>query len=94
MRTAMEIDPKFAEAHINMAVLCEKTGRLQEAAKEFQTALSVDPYNAYTYANLGVIYAKQGRLKEAEKELRTALRLRPDLSEASRALQVIRTGKK
>lgn len=94
LRAALKSDPKFTEAHINMAVVCEKLGKLGEAAEEFKTALSLDPYNAYTYVNLGVIYAKQGRLKEAEKELQTALKLRPDLTEARRALQLIRTSGK
>lgn len=94
LQAALKIDPKFTEAHINIAVVCEKLGRLEEAAEEFKTALGLDPYNAYTYANLGVIYAKEGRLKEAEKELQAALKLRPDLTEARRALQLIRTSGK
>jgi len=56
------------------------------AVQSLQTALRNDPDNAVAHYQLGVAYSQQRDLSRAESEWREAVRIRPDLTDAQRAL--------
>ena len=56
------------------------------AAQTLQTALQNDSENAVAHYQLGIAYAQQRDPARAESEWREAVRIRPDLTEALRAL--------
>ena len=57
--------------HYNMGLLMSVTGRLGEAAKEYERALMLDPMHVDARGNLAIVLARQGRLDRAVGELTT-----------------------
>jgi tetratricopeptide (TPR) repeat protein len=56
------------------------------AVDSLQTALKNDPDNAVAHYQLGNAFAQQNNATQAESEWREAVRLRPDMTDAQRAL--------
>ncbi|MEJ5296088.1 MAG: tetratricopeptide repeat protein, partial [Fimbriimonadales bacterium] len=42
---ALEINPRYLEAHLNLAIILRDCGRLAEARHHFQQVLDIDPEN-------------------------------------------------
>jgi Tfp pilus assembly protein PilF len=61
-KQALQLDPKSAAAHNNLAVAYEKLGDWPAAAKEYEEAMRLDPKNAQIRGNYE---AFQGRLDAA-----------------------------
>jgi Tfp pilus assembly protein PilF len=82
-RAAIQLDPSLFEAHYNLALALEKTGRRAEAASEYRETLRLRP--AYTAAslNLGAALYGEKRYQEAIEVYRDAL-ARDPRSEAAR----------
>ncbi|MGH7274735.1 MAG: tetratricopeptide repeat protein [Nitrospiria bacterium] len=88
---ALNLNPKYTEAALNLAVTYNDMGRYDEAVKTFNRAASVvkaqpkslDPYIrgrlANEHARLGDLYYALGLYEEALDEYRKALTLRPNL---------------
>ncbi|HXG01995.1 MAG TPA: tetratricopeptide repeat protein, partial [Candidatus Binatia bacterium] len=81
---AVELDPNFAEAHMNLGVALAEAGRWEEAVPAYRRALALPtlatPHVAYQ--NLGLALYHLKRYREAEEALRVALRLDPQMSAA------------
>ncbi len=65
--SAIEQDPKMAEAHYVLAKLNEQQGNLNEARVELLKAISLSPESRYQNS-LATIYFKQGQYELAVKE--------------------------
>ncbi|RMG87112.1 MAG: tetratricopeptide repeat protein, partial [Candidatus Dadabacteria bacterium] len=88
-REALDINPHYTEALLNLAVVLNELGRYDEAAEAFQKARrasrvdqgAVDPYVkgrlANLHADIAEIYHSLGMLAEAEAEYGKALNLGP-----------------
>ena len=63
----LELDPKHADAHVNLGRLLHEDGRTTDAATHYLQALRYDPANATAAFNLGVALEDLGRLSEALK---------------------------
>jgi Flp pilus assembly protein TadD len=50
-RKEITVRPESAAAHNNLAVAMEKSGRWEDARKEYEAALTLDPDNAQIKAN-------------------------------------------
>ena len=59
------------------------------AIEALETALHSDPDNAVAHYHLGLAFDQQHDITRAESEWRQAVRIRPDLSEAQRALAAL-----
>ncbi|HXC02722.1 MAG TPA: tetratricopeptide repeat protein [Opitutaceae bacterium] len=83
-RTAIRLEPRYAQAHDSLANLLEKIpGRMPEAISEYKTAIRLDPNFAEPHYNLALAIADlPGRLPEAISEYEAALRIKPDDPEA------------
>jgi superkiller protein 3 len=76
-RKALEIDIDLADAHNNLGALYDRTGRKDEAEKEYRLALASPAYPTpeKVRLNLGLLYASQGRDEEAIREYRMAVEI-------------------
>lgn len=72
-------DPLTPEEHINLGVIYEKKGEIDQAIEEYKKATKKMP-SAYLY--LGNAYFQKGDLKEAERNYKRAIKKQPDLSDA------------
>ena len=62
---SVELDPKNAENHNNLANIFHKLDRLKEAEKSYKKVVELTPENAEIYNSLGNIFNKSGRSNEA-----------------------------
>jgi tetratricopeptide (TPR) repeat protein len=93
-RSAIAIDPEFAEAHNNLGNALRELGQLEEAEKHLRRALAIKPNYPEAHNNLGVALAKARRTDDAVASYQRALRQRPDYAEAhlNRALAWLASG--
>ena len=47
MRTALKLNPEYADAHYNVALLCEQTGEFLHATKHWKAYLKVDATSSW-----------------------------------------------
>ncbi len=85
-RTAIALDPDYAEAHNNYGRLLLELGETEDALRETRTALRLAPGLALAHHNLGAIHARQGEMSEAVRRFRKADELRPGSPETLRML--------
>jgi tetratricopeptide (TPR) repeat protein len=70
---AYTLNPNFATAHYNMAVLFDiYLGHTDEAIAEYRKASAIDPKYAPSHNNLGVLLKRRGHTDEAIAEYRKA----------------------
>ena len=81
-RRALEIDPKHADAHVNLGCLEHEAGHLREAERHYRTALGLRPGDATASFDLGVVLEDLGRLREARTAYEQALASEPDCADA------------
>jgi superkiller protein 3 len=74
---ALEEEPGFAQAHINLIALYARLGDKAKARQHAEKALAVAPGRAELHYNLGVLEVGEGRIPQAEKEFRKAVELNP-----------------
>jgi tetratricopeptide (TPR) repeat protein len=77
-RQALALQPDFAEAHYNIAIIFNELGRVEEAAESCRKAAEIRPDLAEAHSNLGSALQVLGRLDEAIASHRRALALRPE----------------
>ncbi len=71
----------FDVAFNNRGNALEKSGRFEEALKDFTKSISLNTDSPMTHYNLGHVYRAQGHIEEAINEFQTALTLKPDFAE-------------
>jgi TolB-like protein/DNA-binding winged helix-turn-helix (wHTH) protein/Flp pilus assembly protein TadD len=64
-RKAVELDPKFGEAHLLLADMLQKQWQWAEAEAEYRRALDMNPSDAAAHAGLAQWLVCQGRTEEA-----------------------------
>ena len=65
-------------AHLNLGVVYEKQGRLDEAMREYRAALALNPRREHTHSNIADLLDLTGHPQEALAEYETALKLNPN----------------
>jgi protein O-mannosyl-transferase len=79
-RAALQIRPRYAEAHYNLGNLLFANSP-SEAIAEYQAGLTANPDSAELHANLATALSRvPGRSEEAVTEYRRALLLKPDVA--------------
>jgi len=66
-RHALELDPGFHPARVNLAVAYRRAGVPDAAAVQLLNVLDVEPENSVAAANLASLYLEQGRKEEATR---------------------------
>jgi len=90
---AVKENPRFAEAHNNLAYTLRKQGaaNYQKSLEHYNTAIALKPKLAEAYMYRGVLYTEMGRKAEAQSDLAALQKLNPQL--AKELTEVIKTGK-
>jgi tetratricopeptide (TPR) repeat protein len=81
-RSALEIDPRLADAHLNLGRLLHERGETAAAEAHYRQALAVRPDDATAAFNLGVALQDLGRLEEAAEAYESALAIDRSLADA------------
>lgn len=80
-RSALERDPAFASAYLNLGRLLHEQGRLAEAEAVYHRGISRCASDALLRYNLGVLLEDRGQRRAALQAYREALGLKPDLAD-------------
>ena len=81
-RRALEIEPGFADAHLDLGRLLHERGDLAEAERHYRKALEARPEDATAAFNVGVALQDQDRPREAAEAYQAALAIDPNLADA------------
>jgi Tfp pilus assembly protein PilF len=83
-RRAVEIDPKFADAHFHLGTALAESRQWEEAVATYRTAIALPTITVpdFAHQNLGVALYNLRRYREAEQALRFAISLDPRLQAA------------
>ena len=79
----LEEDPWSFQAHYNLAILCERDNRIQEAVEHFEHARAVDPFSLDPSLHLIKLYGKLDWSEKRTNLVRKLFGLRPDSKEYS-----------
>lgn len=79
---ALQLDPRHADAHVNLGRLLHQAGRVTDAATHYLQALRYNDKHAIAAYNLGVAMEDLGRLSEAMKAYQQATSSDPDFPDA------------
>ncbi len=93
LKKAISLNPEYANAYYNLAVLFIGQGDLEKAELELKKAIKLKSDFAIAHYNLGFILKDQGRLKEAESYTQKALEVDPQLTDAYLSLSTMQTSK-
>ncbi len=74
---AVEVDPTYAAAYLNLAYAYDQQGKAEEAIEAYKKGVSLDPKSLYGFNNLGVLYNQLGRYDEAITAFQEALQIDP-----------------
>jgi cytochrome c-type biogenesis protein CcmH/NrfG len=77
-RRSLELNPDDLDAHMNLADVLARTGRLADATNQFELALEFEYAPAGLHFNLAGIYARLGRRTEAARHYRQTIHFMPD----------------
>jgi tetratricopeptide (TPR) repeat protein len=75
------IPTALADLHYQLAGLCFKSARTQEAEEHLRAALSAGPTHFMAHYDLGVLLLEKGQRAPAVEHLRRATALKPDFAE-------------
>lgn len=94
-RRAIEIEPRYAEAHANLGVVLARLGQYDEAVACYERALRFNPQLNAARLNLGLAQYRAGALTAAVETLKAAYAADPSLLQARQllGLVLVETGK-
>ena len=81
-KQAVEIDPRYSDAYLNMGDAYMSAGRYKEGFAAYRQAIAASPTNADAFYSLGAAFNDMGQYGDAFKPFVTAINLRPDFAEA------------
>jgi len=85
LRRAVEIDPKYYQAHYELASLLDKEGQLDEAAREYEVAAPGYRNVGEYHYRLGFAYFRLGQKAKAREALERAISVAPGSNSAAQA---------
>ncbi len=79
---AVRRSPNKARTHDNLGYELKRSGRIDEALREFERAVQLDPGDPLALNNLATIYCSSGRREECGRLLEKAVAAKPDYLDA------------
>ena len=70
LKKAVALDPKMADAHLQLGILYEDAKRIPEAIREYESAARLNPENEKVHFRLARAYRAAGRDDQAQEQLR------------------------
>ena len=89
LKKAISLNPKYANAYYNLAVLFIGQGNLDKAELELKKAIKLKSDFATAHYNLGFIYKDLGRFKEANSYNQKAIEADPHFTDAYLSLSTM-----
>ena len=92
---ALEINPNFAQVHINLISLYARANQPEKAEKHYRAVVAINPKLAESHYNYGVLLNNQGKTEEAAKMFLLSAELNPFHTESHQnyAMLIEREGK-
>ncbi len=78
LREALQLDPNYAEAHCNLAVMLHGEGYDREAKHHYEEALRLDSLMVEAIAGLGTLLCRTERQAEGLEYLEKVVAIQPD----------------
>jgi superkiller protein 3 len=91
MRRAVEINPRYLQAHFNLADLLDRQGKLEEAAREYEVAAPDYRLSGEFHYRLGFVYYRLGDKLAAAEHFRRVIEVSPGSAQAARADEILKT---
>jgi tetratricopeptide (TPR) repeat protein len=88
-RRVLNLDPERAEAHYEIGLTLERTGRKAEALPEYRIAVDMAPCHVDARRALGQAALGAGLLSLAASQFRAVIALKPDDLEAKRQFDFV-----
>ncbi len=85
-KAAIKLDPNYASAHSNYAILLSVRKRFGEAIEQAKLAEQADPVSAAVATGLGRVYYWSGRYQDAIAQFQHVLSMHPQFTEAHLSL--------
>ena len=82
LRTAIQVQPGYAEAHYNLGKLLKEFKRFAEAETAYRQAIALKPMDPDAHYDMGALLKEFKRFAEAEAAYRQAISLNPGYAEA------------
>jgi tetratricopeptide (TPR) repeat protein len=76
-KTAVEIDPNFADGYYNLGKVYSQIKDYDQALTYYKKAIDLDPENPRYHYNLAIMYSAKGMTSESEQEYLTAISFDP-----------------
>lgn len=76
-RKAIELNPRLALVHDNLANALSGQDKKDDADSEYRKAIEIDPLDPEAHIYLGLFWSEQGKINEATAEFRKATELDP-----------------
>lgn len=87
MRRAVELEPRLAAAHHDLAWLLVASGRFDEAVTEIRAARDLEPLSVRANADVGWVYYRARRYDEAIRQMERTLEMEPRFLSARHCLE-------
>ena len=81
LEKAVALDPKLAQAHMQLGILYSRRGDYPHAAVEFERTIQLDPTLPVAHYRLAQALIRMGQKKQASQELETFRKLNADRKE-------------
>src|SRR5512143_845884 len=75
LREVISRNPRYADVHNKMGIICSMKGELKKAADHFEKALELNPRYTEASLNLAVTYNDLGRYEKASAAFQSAARV-------------------
>jgi tetratricopeptide (TPR) repeat protein len=94
-RQAIEVEPRYAEAHANLGAVLARLGQYDQAVLCYERALLINPQLNAARLNLGLAHYRAGALAAAVETFKAAYAADPSLLQARQllGLVLVETGK-
>jgi len=92
-KTAIAIQPNYADAMHNLANTYLEINKVEEAIYWYSQAIKFGPHLWQSYQNLGAIYYQLGELEKAEELFARAVEINPSDENLRKNLEIIRSQK-
>ena len=79
---ALEINPKLANANVNLIIVYAKLGQVVKAEKRYRLAVEINPNLAEAHYHFGVLLTKQARYEEDASAFQRSLEINPFYAES------------
>ncbi len=87
---AIELDPQYVAAYVNLASLLIGQERYEEAEHALLTATSLNESSLEAFFNLGALYGATGNTDEAIAAFEHVLLIDPDFTQAKQQIELLR----